>query len=158
MKQILLNNSMVAFVDDDMYESVAQYNWVAEQHRNTWYASSNLGSGREGSRIRLHQFIMGDEVAIVDHKDRNGLNCVRDNMRAATTRDNGRNAPRDLGEVPYRGVTVYHRDNSRFIVRIRDNEGNKLHLGIFDTAEDGARAYDEAAKLYHGEFATLNFS
>jgi hypothetical protein len=32
-----------------------------------------------------------------------------------------------------------------------------INLGYFDTPEDAAHARDEAARLYHGEFAYLNF-
>jgi hypothetical protein len=35
--------------------------------------------------------------------------------------------------------------------------GRKLWLGYFDNELDAARAYDEAARKYHGEYAKLNF-
>lgn len=35
--------------------------------------------------------------------------------------------------------------------------GRKIHVGAFLTPEEAARAYDEAAIKYHGEFARLNF-
>jgi hypothetical protein len=34
---------------------------------------------------------------------------------------------------------------------------NNCRLGYFDSEEDAARAYDRAARMYHKEFAQLNF-
>ena len=36
--------------------------------------------------------------------------------------------------------------------------GQRIRLGFYDSAEDAGIAYEEAAKLYHMEFAYGNFS
>ena len=36
-------------------------------------------------------------------------------------------------------------------------KGKQYFLGVFKTEEAAGRAYDEAAKKYHGEYARLNF-
>lgn len=42
------------------------------------------------------------------------------------------------------------------MARIYDKWKN-IHIGVFNTAEEAAKAHDEVAKKLHGQFARLNF-
>lgn len=57
----------------------------------------------------------------------------------------------------FRGVE-WRQDRGKYRARIghRKNEIRKW-LGTFDTAEEAARAYDEAAREIYGDLACLNF-
>jgi hypothetical protein len=159
MREVPLTQGYNAIVDDEEYERVAVYNWAVEVRPNTCYASSNLGQGRNAQRVRLHRFILTPPTDMqVDHINRNGLDCRKENMRLTDWTGNGRNIiqPQGEGGTGYRGVYKHHY-SERWIARIRDNTGRKLHLGTFESPELAAVAYDEAALRYHGEFAVLNF-
>jgi hypothetical protein len=45
---------------------------------------------------------------------------------------------------------------NRWRARIRVN-GKRISLGLFKDEIEAAKAYDRAARKYHGEFASLNF-
>lgn len=155
MKEILLTCGRIAFVDDEDYALVNQYSWSAGISR---YAERTVHE-KDGTQWtqRMHTLIMDlPEGMEVDHRDRNGLNNQRHNMRAATRWQNAANMVMPQGEngSGYRGVDQL--PSGRWRVKISCNM-RVQHVGVFDTAEEAARAYDTAAKELHGEFAILNF-
>jgi hypothetical protein len=89
----------------------------------------------------------------VDHINRDRGDCRLENLRLATSNQNSMNKvqPR-MGRVPYRGVTF---EAGRYRARIRHG-GKKLHIGLFDSAEKAAEAYDAAAERLHDAFAITN--
>ena len=106
----------------------------------------------------MHRMILGvtDSSLHVDHRDHNGLNNTRSNIRVGTPRQNSYNQrPKRGGSSQFKGVSL-NKARSRWVAFIRI-DGRNTQLGYFQDEEDAARAYDEAARKHHGEFAYLNF-
>lgn len=149
-KEIELTQGYVAIVDDEDYEEISKHKWYAKKCRNKVYAVS-------GSHIYMHVLIMlPSDGVIIDHRDGNGLNCTRGNMRYATYSQNGLNRGKSVDNTSgYKGVS-FNKARGKWQVRISIN-GTETHIGLFDNVEDAARAYDRAALEFHGEFASTNF-
>lgn len=143
-----------ALVDAADRDAVSKYSWHRARRYSVTYAATHLSRSK---KVYLHQLIMGDRPGmVIDHKDRDGLNCRRSNMRFATRGSNARNSkPRRHNTSGYRGVYLC-KATGRWRAEIRV-DGRGIKLGRFDDKESAARAYDAAAKERHGEFAVLNF-
>jgi hypothetical protein len=155
-----LSKGKVAILED-VDGRFAAFDWYATRRRNTFYAMRDTSAAEQAAgasrKIYLHRAVMGALPGVqVDHRDGDGLNCRRGNLRLATRQENGVNSRRrsDNGSG-FKGVH-WHRGAGRWRAQIRAGS-RRWHLGYFATAEDAARAYDAAALELHGEFAKPNF-
>ena len=143
----------VALIDDEDYEYLNQFKWCVFNNRYTFYAGRWIHEKGRRKLILLHREIMNTAIGLqVDHRDHNGLNCQRSNLRNCTRAENLRNV-KARGNHKYKGV---YRCRKYFLAQISIN-GKIKHLGNFKIEEDAAKKFDEMAKIYHGEFANLNF-
>lgn len=111
-------------------------------------------------QVFLHRYITNTPKGMeVDHINGNGLDNRKVNLRICTRAENGRNRKMSIkNKSGYHGVHFANTENrkKRWTAMIRFG-GKKRYIGRYFTVEEAARAYDEKAKIYHGEYATLNF-
>ena len=165
-KLIPLTKGQFAIVDDEDHDELMKYRWTAWKGGNTWYARrSKYKIGGGYYTITMHRVIIGaKDNQIVDHKDRNGLNNQKNNLRLCTRSENSKNK-KAVGISGFLGVSIrprkillkngeYHIYDS-WVARIKV-KNKTITLGCFRNKIDAAKAYNKAAKKYHGEFVNLN--
>ena len=107
--------------------------------------------------LTLHRLIArAPRGVLVDHVRQNLLDCRRCALRWATHSENTANSRvRRRGRSSrYRGVTL-HKQTGRWQAAAKHLDKNH-YLGLFDTEEEAAIAYNRKAKAFWGRFAILN--
>lgn len=143
-------------VDDSTYVWAKNKTWYVN---HDGYAVTHLP--RVGNTnavfIQLHRAIMGEpDNMLVDHQDRNKLNCQEYNLRVCTKGENQRNSSykRPGSTSKYRGVS-WHASSGTWRAQISFNS-TKIELGHYTKELDAAIAYNNGSTLYHKEFGVLN--
>ena len=161
MKRIPLTQSKFALVDDADYDSLRQYRWLTEKGRFTCYAArySHRFAGKNIS-VKMHRQILGlsrGDKRQCDHRDHNGLNNQRSNLRICTHQENQHNQRRQTRRKSsrFKGVCRVRRRH-KWQAQIK-YDNRDIYLGYFSDEIDAAKAYDDAARQYFGEFARPNF-
>jgi len=159
--EVDLGKGHVAIIDDADADLVIGFKWYPMKTKEgKVYAAGwkHLPPGR--FFVHLHRLITNAQPGeIIDHADRDPLNCRRSNLRRATRQQNVWNKSPSRGLV--RSKTSCHkgvfldRKSQRFVVRITHN-GKRIHVGTFRTEIEAARAYNAKAKELYGDFAYLN--
>lgn len=137
-----------AIVDDADFEWLSQWRWYYFTKK---YAARNQGK----QKIYMHKLILGITTGREgDHINRNKLDNRRENLRPCTRQQNQCNATYPNLTSRYRGVT-WNKRIRKWQAQIQSHLKNH-YLGVFQNESDAARAYDNAAKALHGQFASLN--
>jgi len=160
MKEIPLTQGRVALVDDEDYEWLNQWKWCAYKHRYTFYAHRCVWNKGKKITMKMHREILGlilKDGKVGDHKDRNGLNNQKDNLRIVNNSLNGYNCKMQTSNTSgYRGVNHCEKQYGYWRVRIGVNR-QRIECGMFKNILDAAKVYDKAAIKYYGDNAILNF-
>jgi len=129
--------------------------WKSLVKDHTTYAVNLVCDGTR--ELRLHRLVMcASGRQIIDHRDGNGLDCRRQNLRITDHHGNAWNRAIALGHSSrFKGVAI-HRQTGKYEGYIRKDR-KKIHLGLFNDEESAGRAYDAKALELFGEFARLNF-
>lgn len=152
MRKIQLSQGKYAFVDDKNYKKLSKYKWHAQKFGKYWYATRT-------EVVLMHRQIMGlkkGNPLLVDHKDRDGLNNQKKNLRSCTKSQHQHTQKRKgTGVSKYRGVS-WNKKRKRWQAKIQF-QGKTIMIGSFKNEKQAALAYDNKAKELFNEFAFSNF-
>ena len=151
MKEIQLSSKKYpghfALVDDEDFDRVSQYKW------HLLNSNSRLQYAHNKNQGRLHRFLLGltDPKIEVDHKNGNGLDCRRENLRIATRQQQQQNRTVQSNcKSGFKGVSFFKRDGN-FVAKINVNR-KQIHIGYFSSAKEASVAYESKARELFGEF------
>lgn len=147
-----LTKGFEAVIDVADIPLVAGHNWYVHIPRNgAAYARRTL-NGCTPSEIRMHRVIAGcPDGMLVDHKDGNGLNNRRSNLRIADHAQNSHNARISSANTSgFKGAT-FHKGTGKWHANIWFDK-KRIFLGCFRSPGEAHKAYVAASEFFHGEF------
>ena len=162
MKKIQLNGNRYrnnpvrgyVLVDDDDYLYLTQFKWHVSWNG---YAKRTIVKNKGNfGMVTMARDVMGATIGeFIDHIDGNKLNNQKNNLRFATKSQNGMNRKAPRHNISgYKGV-YFDSPTKKWRAEIGFG-GARKKLGRFLFIEDAVRAYNIAAKKYHGEFALVH--
>lgn len=138
-------NGTVALVDDiDLLPAILLCTWRQDSHGYVMGVVDN-------QHIALHRFIakrMGLNLDYtIDHRDRNPLNCRRDNLREATHQLQGLNRKVQSNNKSGHKCICWHAGEGKWRVQITRNK-IQIHVAICDSIEEAIAKRDEYIKQH----------
>jgi hypothetical protein len=159
VKRIPLTQDKVAIVDDADYGWLSQWKWRAHKMGKFCYAVRSTYIEQKRGSVSMHRQVLGllpGDGFEADHINHDTLDNQRSNLRRATKSQNHQN---QYGQITARSQfkgLYWHPGIKKWRARIKHNY-KYIQIGYFKEEIEAAKAYDNAAKELHGEFACLNF-
>lgn len=145
------------WVDDEDVDLVRESRWQ-------WFITKTSGPYARSTRdredsVKAHRLVLGLKRGdpSVDHKDGDGLNNRKENLRVAGQSCNNGNRTtqsREDATSQFKGVG-WDKQNKKWKVRVM-KDAKEIWLGRFENERDAAMAYDKAALEVFGEYAKTN--
>jgi hypothetical protein len=158
-RRINLGEGEWTILDQEDYYRLNHFKWSAVSNDKKIYAARIIRKKKFGRIMTMYlqrEIMQPPKGLLVDHENGDELDNRRDNLRLATHSQNSCNrAKRKNTSSRFTGVCLLKTRN-RWRVGIK-NKGKRIFLGYYDDEIEAAKAYDAAARKYHGEFARLNF-
>jgi len=160
-RRIYLGEGIWTILDEEDYYRLRSFKWIVHgsgrSGENLYAVRFKLVEPYKTTLVSMHREIMKPtDNRFVDHINCNSLDNRRSNLRFVTRTQNGQNR-RKKKNTTSRFVGVnFSKPESKWRCRI-SYQGKRIQLGRFASEIAAARAYDQAAKKYYGEFARLNF-
>ncbi len=150
---VTLTKGYEAVVDAADVPLVAGRNWYAQVSPKAVYAArSEIVDGRQRCVLMHRAIAAAPDGLDVDHRDRDGINNRRKNLRVATRQQNQANRAANANCAS--GIKGVRDIGSGFTAEI-EAAGGRYYLGKFDSAAEAAAAYQGAARVLFGEFARV---
>lgn len=158
MVELRIRTGETVLIDDDDMPLVSGFSWRSKT--NDKGSSSVCGQSPAGSGlpriVQLHRLIMGIDGPDVDHINGDVFDNRRCNLRHCSKAQNNANRGRTKNNRSgFKGV-YWHKTKRAWQAEI-EALGRRHRLGSYPDPTEAAKAYDDAAKRLHGEFARLNF-
>ena len=142
-------------IDIKNWERVKEYRWYLHYEPKLHY--SNAYTFIDKKVVKLHRFILNlqDSSVSVDHINHNTFDNRENNLRECSRSENSKNQKMHKDNISgFKGV-VWREPRKKFIAQICV-DSKIIYLGGFSNKIEAAKAYNNAAIKYHGEFANLN--
>lgn len=152
-----------AQVSDIDYPHLIKHHWMLQiggRQREKMYCSTRyIDPSNRRKCVPMHRILLGltNPKDLCDHKDGNGLNNQRENIRPATYGQNSMNKAHCRRNLSgYKGVVLNRENKYRKYCAVIIANGKRIFGGGFKTPEEAARKWNEMAREQHGEFAYQN--
>ncbi len=157
MKKIKLTKNKFSLVDDSDFDMLNKLKWHSYYDGYNWYAlHTKRLPGNKFKSFQMHRLLLNPSSSkvIIDHKDGDGLNNQRSNLRLCTHSENMKNRrSMKISISGLKGVS-WNKKSNKWEARIMSNRKN-FYLGGFDSKIKAYDAYCKGCFKYHGKFARI---
>lgn len=149
---IKTSSGKVFIIDREDYKKVSLYKWHISSHG---YVKRDEWNGKNRKVVYLHRYILeiNNTKSLVDHVNGDKLDNRKSNLRLCNRSQNACNSKLSKNNSSgYKGV---RKKRKKWQAYFKFN-GKQKSIGVFETKQEAALAYNKKVLAVFGEFAKLN--